>query len=150
MPVVQLAYRSRCSLARDDLSTAVQLGEILGVSRKNNARDGLTGYLIFAKPWFVQILEGDPARVGEAYDRIRGDERHAEVMMISRREIRTRSFPEWSMAGSILTPEKRAIAARHGTGGGIDPSRLTAPGIVALALELQDHERALATRRLAG
>ena len=47
-----------CSRARIDTASLQVIAEILGVSQRNNARDGLTGALAINEGWFLQVLEG--------------------------------------------------------------------------------------------
>jgi hypothetical protein len=149
MPITQLTYLSRNSLSGDAAALGHQLDAILGVSRRNNRRDGITGYLVSDGTWFLQILEGDHEKVMAALVRIRFDQRHSDVQVISTREIRIRSFPHWSMGGSVKTPAMRAIFKRHGLDR-LDPAALTAPTVLALAVELQNFERAQGATRRAG
>jgi hypothetical protein len=149
MAVTQLTYLSRNKLAGDAAALDAQLGQVLTVSRRNNRRDGITGYLVSHGTWFLQILEGEHEKVMAALVRIRFDERHSDVQVISTREIRTRSFPHWSMGGSVRTPAMQAIFARHGFDR-LDPAALTAPSVLALAMDLQDFERAQSTTLRAG
>ena len=149
MPITQLTYLSRNGLTADTASLSDQLGEILAVSRRNNQRDGITGYLVSDGTWFMQILEGDHEKVMAALVRIRFDPRHSDVAVISTREIRTRSFPHWSMGGSVKTPVMRSIFRGHGLER-LDPAAVTAPAILALAMDLQDFERAQGITRRAG
>jgi hypothetical protein len=149
MPITQLTYLSRNSLTGNAAAIDEQLGEILDVSRRNNRRDSLTGYLVSDGTWFLQILEGDDESVMAALVRIRFDPRHSDVRVISTRQIRMRSFPQWSMGGSLRTPAMRAIFRRHGLER-IDPATLTAPSILLLMMDLQDYERAQAATRRAG
>jgi Sensors of blue-light using FAD len=149
MPITQLTYLSRNGLTGDAAALSDQLGEILAVSRRNNQRDGITGYLVSDGTWFLQILEGDHEKVMAALVRIRFDQRHSDVAVISTREIRTRSFPHWSMGGSVRTPAMQAIFRRHRLDG-LDPAAVTAPAVLALAMDLQDFEQAQGLTRRAG
>lgn len=149
VPVTQLTYSSRNGLTGSAASLNEQLRAILDVSRRNNRRDGITGYLISDGDWFLQILEGDHEKVMAALVRIRFDQRHSDLTVISTREIRNRSFPHWSMGGSVRTPAMQAIFTRRGLER-IDPVALTAPSILALAMDLQDFERAKSPTLRAG
>ena len=149
MPITQLTSLSRNSLTGSAAALDEQLARVLDVSRRNNRRDGLTGYLVSDGTWFLQILEGDDESVMAALVRIRFDPRHSDVRVISTRQIRMRSFPQWSMGGSLRTPAMRAIFRRHGLER-IDPATLTAPAILLLMMDLQDYERAQSTTRRAG
>jgi hypothetical protein len=149
MPFTQLTYLSRNALTGDAASLSNQVGDILAVSRRNNQRDGITGYLVSEGTWFLQILEGDHEKVMAALVRIRFDPRHSDVAVISTREIRTRSFPHWSMGGSVKTPAMRTIFRRHGLDR-LDPALVTAPSVLALAMDLQDYERTQGLTRRVG
>lgn len=149
MPITQLTYLSRNKLTGDVGALDAQLSQVLDVSRRNNRRDGITGYLVSDGAWFLQILEGEHEKVMGALVRIRFDGRHSDVHVISTREIRTRSFPHWSMGGSVRTPAMQAIFTRHGLDR-LDPVALTAPSVLALAMDLQDFERAQGATRRAG
>lgn len=139
MPFTQLIYYSRNKSARMSGRPLLEmLRGIMSVSRRNNERDGITGFLIYDGTWFIQILEGEPASVARTYERIRGDGRHGEVSLSSMREVRRRSFPRWSMAAALRTLDHREIFLRHGISNAIDPTRLAAPTILALAMDLQD------------
>jgi hypothetical protein len=89
----QIVYVSTSRVMPDSAT----IEAILSASRRNNARDGLTGLLVTGGRRFLQVLEG-PSRVLEAaYARIRADERHFALVQLSRRAIVARSFADWSM-----------------------------------------------------
>ena len=90
-----------CSRNCIDGSPDEQLEEvrsILASSRKNNAVLGITGALLFNQGMFAQVLEGDLKHVEATYERIQGDLRHADVMILESGFVEHRDFPEWSMA----------------------------------------------------
>lgn len=70
---------------------------ILETSRRNNARDGLSGLLLVGGRRFLQVLEGPKALLAVTYERIRKDERHFALVELSRRPIDGPSFPHWAM-----------------------------------------------------
>lgn len=141
MSVIQLVYSSRNHAAAEpDRSQLELLRSILAVSRRNNARDGITGFLLFDRAWFFQILEGERQSVTASYGRIEKDPRHSEVRLMSTRDIRRRSFPRWSMGAALRTLDQQEIYLRHGICGALDPNRVTAPTILSLAMDLQDDE----------
>lgn len=95
----QVLYCSRNVIAGSE----AEIGAILAVSRRNNARDDLTGGLLFSEGCFAQVLEGPMWAVTETFERIQGDERHKEVTVLQAREVNKRDFPNWSM-GFAGTP----------------------------------------------
>ncbi|HEY8591843.1 MAG TPA: BLUF domain-containing protein [Sphingomicrobium sp.] len=74
-----------------------QCDEILRVSRRNNARDGITGLLVVGRTRFLQLLEGPPVLVTAAYSRIRRDPRHFAAVVIDGREAEQRACADWTM-----------------------------------------------------
>ncbi|EYD77742.1 putative activator of photopigment and puc with BLUF domain protein [Rubellimicrobium mesophilum DSM 19309] len=73
------------------------LNAILQTSRRNNLRDDITGVLIVSEQNFVQLLEGDRARVGWCLSRIMQDPSHDDIQIVSTNTVPYRLFPEWSM-----------------------------------------------------
>jgi hypothetical protein len=137
----QLIYYSRNTVPGDDRAMLTNMREILGASQRNNARDGITGFLIFDKTWFFQVLEGDRAVVKETYDRIAADTRHTGTVVMSTRDAALRSFPNWTMGGALRTPEVQEVYLANGISGDLDPKKLSADQILQLALDLQEYEQ---------
>lgn len=78
--------------------------------RINNARLGVTGMLLHKDGCFVQLLEGEPHAVESLFHQICSDPRHCGVIVLLRREIKERYFPEWSMGYSNLNdPALRSL-----------------------------------------
>ena len=125
--------------------------EILSASQRNNSRDGITGFLIFDKTWFVQILEGERAQVTETYTRIATghaahEQQRSSTCAISRRGC-SRTGP-W-VARCARPRSRRSICSTGSDRTG--PARLKSAQIVALALDLQAFEQAKRqSQRLAG
>lgn len=90
-------------------STRRELGEgivdmILDTSRQNNRSNGLTGLLVYDGKRFLQYLEGDEHSVRSTIARIRSDERHYALVILSEKETSRRQFSQWSMAGHRTAP----------------------------------------------
>lgn len=81
---------------------APELDVILAASRRNNARVGVTGLLLFDGRRFLQALEGEPAAVLQTYARIGADPRHRALVKLSERQIDTRDFGSWAMACELI------------------------------------------------
>lgn len=138
MNVFQMVYYSRNTISKASESPLATLRDIVKKSQKNNKRDGVTGYLIFDRSCFLQILEGDKTQVYLTFRRIESDPRHADVVVVGAREVPARCFPNWTMAGALRTLEQDEIFMRYGIGKTIVPSRLKADIVVALAQDLQE------------
>ena len=146
--VFQLIYHSRFLPIGAGPSGTIR--SILSASETNNFRDGITGFLVFDKAHFVQVLEGDQDRVLETYERIGDDPRHHELTLIATRQVVRRAFADWAMGGHLRTDETQDIYARHGLADGLDPARLKAPLVVALAQDLQAFEIRRQAQRVIG
>lgn len=138
--VHQLVYFSRNTVPGGDRAMLTNMREILSASQRNNSRDGITGFLIFDKTWFVQILEGERAKVSKTYTRIARDERHSAATIVNARDVPARLFPDWTMGGALRAPEVQEVYLRHGFGGPLEPARLKSDQVVRLALNLQSFE----------
>jgi hypothetical protein len=138
--VHQLIYYSKSTFKGGDASLLAQLRDIVSSARRNNARAGVTGFLIFDKTWFVQILEGDRANVSDIYNKISDDKRHNGLNIINVRDVDERLFPNWTMGSAVRSPEVQGVYLQHGIGGRLDPARLTSDQVIKLALALQTFE----------
>ena len=94
--IIYASAESR-SLSQDDLDL------ILRQSRRNNARLGITGILLYAEGSFFQVLGGAPEAVDTLYKTIAADPRHCKVTQIIREPIARRVFQDWTMGYSSLT-----------------------------------------------
>jgi hypothetical protein len=74
-----------------------ELKDILAVSQVNNARDGITGLLLYHAGNFIQLLEGEKATVNQTFARISADERHKGITHIAGGELARRNFAQWAM-----------------------------------------------------
>ena len=86
--------------------------EILDSSRRNNARDGVTGLLYFDGRRFLQALEGDRGVVERTYARIVADPRHRAPVVLSSGEVPYRQFGTWTMAERAPGVEGDAFVAQ--------------------------------------
>jgi hypothetical protein len=94
MPVFHLLYRSAASPTLEFRD----LEDILLISRIHNARDGITGLLVYRDFAFLQLLEGDAQRVRATVERIREDPRNFNLEVLAEIESEERLMPKWSMA----------------------------------------------------
>lgn len=89
-----LLYTSR-------LTTAMgyeALKDLLEISQRNNARDGVTGFLHIEGPVVLQYLEGAPDQVQRTLNRIRHDSRHESIEILTDGKVNDRFFEGWKMA----------------------------------------------------
>ena len=83
--------QGRYAFTQDELMTMCS-----GFSAHNALRN-VTGVLMLIGNWFLQVIEGPDEAIEELIDRIRTDERHSCVTVISDHEDEDRIFGQWSM-----------------------------------------------------
>ncbi len=90
----QLAYVSLSRLPLDETT----LSDILEVSQRNNARDEITGILMYHDEIFFQVLEGDRSAVEKCYyEGISHDPRHKSLSLMWADGVESRTFSDWAM-----------------------------------------------------
>ena len=89
----QLVYVSAASEPMDE----EELAELLAQSRERNARNDITGMLLYKDNRFIQLLEGHEEQVQKVYDSIRRDDRHHDLQLLWFRYAQFREFPDWTM-----------------------------------------------------
>ena len=92
---------------------AAELDDILATSRRNNARVGVTGMLVYMDGSFIQALEGDAEAVDSLISRIADDPRHRDFVVIARYPVAERQFPDWSMGYRRCDGAPPAELAEH-------------------------------------
>lgn len=139
MPLTRLTYYSTRKIPPQEGFRTIK--SILDASIRNNARDGITGYMIFDDRIFAQILEGETAVVSRTYDRIGADPRHGDLVLLERRPQATRAFPNWAMGATLFLDEMRDVMSKRGMTT-LDPSKLGPAGVLGLAQALHAREQA--------
>lgn len=105
----------------DPLLSPADINAILTSSRRNNARDALTGALIYNGHNFMQLLEGPADRVDACLAVIRDDSRHSGMIEIRRRAIDRRDFADWAILYEPAFHGHEAEFARLAANGRLDP-----------------------------
>lgn len=82
------------------------LQDIERVSQRNNARDGITGVLIYMGGYFFQLIEGEDAAIDRLYEKLLRDPRHTDIVLIQTElNVTERLFPVWAM--EVFNLERR-------------------------------------------
>lgn len=70
--------------------------DIIRTALKENSKRGLTGALLVADGYFIQVLEGQAGAVQECFQRIETDNRHTSIQLRLRHPIAALAFPsDW-------------------------------------------------------
>jgi len=130
--LVRLLYASRAELP---LTEAV-IESILQQSRRNNARQGITGLLCFSDDLFIQILEGGRDAVCELYNAIVRDPRHRQVRILLYEEIPERRFGGWTMGQVNIKKISPSLLLKYAERPELDPFACSGRASIALLEEL--------------
>lgn len=89
----QIAYTSVATteLRQDDVFRIVEK------SVGNNMGRGVTGFLIYAKDRFFQLIEGEEAALRGLLATLQTDPRHREICIVLDTPISAPRFPRWRM-----------------------------------------------------
>jgi hypothetical protein len=86
---------------------------LLEQARPANARQHLTGALVYSNKRFIQLLEGEQAVLEAAYARISRDPRHQHLCQVAHYPVAARWFAEWPLAFQTLSPAQFAHLVRY-------------------------------------
>ena len=100
--ITQLVYAS----ARKPNCTSGEIEKIVQSCKKNNGPMNVTGVLLYSKSHFVQYLEGNYKTIFGLYDKIKTDDRHGNVVLISTGVVEDRLFPSWQMGSKYFNTEE--------------------------------------------
>lgn len=89
-----LVYKSKAS----PIFGRAHIQDMLEKAREYNKKNDITGCLLFYKGEFLQYLEGKESNVLDLFEKIKKDERHIEIVLLSQSFIYDREFGDWSMA----------------------------------------------------
>jgi hypothetical protein len=84
------------------------LGAILAVARRNNARQGISGMLLYKDGSFIPLLEGDKPSVLGLFEIIKADPRHGAITVLDEREADVQTLADWSMGYREAEPGSEA------------------------------------------
>lgn len=101
--MLSLVYLSSATRLFSD----AELDDILAVSRRNNARDGITGLLVYRDGDILQVLEGPEDAVRRTYARIAADPRHTRILVLDESRVDERAFADWAMGLRRVRGEAR-------------------------------------------
>ncbi len=108
--LVSLVYASSSRRKLED----GEILEILRTSQRNNSRRDITGMLLFKDGNFLQVLEGSEAAVTELMETVERDPRHRGLIVLTKKPVTERQFPNWSMAfkdlGALSDQDKAAFS----------------------------------------
>ncbi len=132
--LVRLLYASRAVKPIDTKT----LESILEQSRAYNQMHGITGVLCAYEDGngYLQVLEGSREEINRLYNKIVGDSRHTDVVLLDYQEIEQRRFANWRMGRIDLGRVNPSTLLRYSERPELDPTALPARPALALLEEL--------------
>ena len=132
MEVKRLVYVSR---------RAPELGledaiELITTAAERNAVSGITGFILMAPKFFLQVLEGDAEHVTETFGRIQKDPRHSDLEVLEEAVVEQRSFAQWSMGFASGGAERTALLQEAGIDDDTELPGMDAPRALELLSKL--------------
>ncbi len=88
-----------------------ELLELLRQARENNARNQITGMLLYKDGSFMQAFEGEEENAVRLHEKILADTRHKNIITLLTESLEERRFGDWSMAFQnldVLNEDERA------------------------------------------
>lgn len=132
MPLTRIVY---CSELVKHIGSE-EINDILAVSRENNAKQAVSGVLLFNSDYFLQCLEGSRAAVNDIYCRICRDQRHHNAQLLAYGEISQRLFSAWSMAYVPWTEAIRTTITQYSISNEFNPYQMSTESIIKLLEDL--------------
>ncbi len=95
MKIKQLVYISKATVP----FTSASLKELTDLSNRNNEKLNVTGCMVYASGYFLQLLEGSDEKVDGLYRKIEKDTRHkgTKLLLESSIDEEKRLFSTWFM-----------------------------------------------------
>lgn len=98
----QLAYVSTAV----QLMTDSELIDILKVARSRNAKNDVTGVLLYSDGTFIQVLEGEPANIDQIFHSISNDKRHKNIIKLVDGSLDKKYFADWNMGFATVDKDR--------------------------------------------
>jgi hypothetical protein len=99
------------------LPSEVELRRLTEQAQARNAKEQITGVLLYCNGSFLQCLEGPKAGLQRVYASICADPRHRQISELVREPVASRDYPGWSMVschigGDLRSNREQLLIAR--------------------------------------
>jgi hypothetical protein len=112
--------------------------DILRQARAENAKQGVTGILLFNADFFLQCLEGGRESVNKIYHRILADPRHESPVILNYEEVDQRCFASWDMGYVGWHESYRRVIMEYSGSDNFDPYKMGGSSTLKLLLALKE------------
>lgn len=111
--------------------------QILAKAQAKNDQNDLTGMLVFNSKYFLQAIEGSPARINHLYNVLMRDPRHKNLFILGYEHISERIYGEWRMGYATLTEANKRTFLKYSSTSVFNPYDLTAENALRFMTDLQ-------------
>ena len=126
--ILRLTYISRYNNHNEN----GEVTRILAQAQQNNARNGITGALVFNHNYFLQSIEGARPMINELLRKLIKDDRHFSLQVIECCEVEQRRWNKWSMKYLIPSEDNKELALKYSTGSQFNPYLMSTKQIMML------------------
>ncbi len=126
--ILRLTYISRYSNQNEN----GEVTRILAQAQENNARNGITGALVFNHNYFLQSIEGARPVINNLLRKLTKDDRHSSLQVIECCEIDQRRWNKWTMNYLIPSEMNKEHALKFSTGTEFNPYLMSRAQIMML------------------
>ncbi len=144
MKIVQLVYSSRMNIEPGGLTRLATFRQIHQTAVARNKLSNVSGFLVFTRNNFIQVLEGSQVDVQATFDRIKTDNRHTDFNIIDTLHCHSRAFPNWLMGAMHDDIVVQEAMLNAGISGNADLTRLSAKQIIAIFSVLSNRTEGVA------
>jgi len=100
------------SIGKPEFDSAA-IFKMLLKAKRFNADNDISGCIIFYKGIFIQLLEGQKAKVEALYDNIKADDRHRDITTLIKTPADKRLWEDWSMAFYDLSGSDKSVTQKR-------------------------------------
>lgn len=126
--IVRLTYISR----HNNHNPNGEVSRILAQAQENNARNGITGALIFNHNYFLQSIEGARPVINNLLRKLVKDDRHFSLQIIECSDIEQRQWDKWSMKYLIPSEQNKEHSLKYSSGTDFNPYLMSTSQIMML------------------
>ncbi len=126
--ILRLTYISRYNNNNEN----GEVTRILAQAQENNARNGITGALVFNHNYFLQSIEGARPVINNLLRKLTKDDRHSSLQVIECCEVDQRRWNKWTMNYLIPSEMNKEHALKFSTGTEFNPYLMSRAQIMLL------------------
>lgn len=129
MPLARMICASQTKFPVGHANDKTMFRAIHDETSRHYAERQITGVLLFDWDNFLQVIEGDRARLTDAFLFMARDPRQQRIVLLDFSRIDERAFGRWQMLLRDDSPETAALVLRYGSSAHWKPDTM-APGAV--------------------